>query len=88
MAVIRYDLSLRKNLIRLIDNLIGIAKCYVGLAYSLTAEDVINEALYIIDKFETKTYDDSIDVKRLQRIGINIDETKADMAPVFLHNNY
>ena len=50
--VLQYDLSHRRNLIRVVDNLVGMAKCFHGLQYSRTAEDLITATNQIIDKLD------------------------------------
>ena len=81
--VLQYDLNHRRNLIRVIENLIGMAKCFQGLQYSRTAEDLIDETKHIIDKLEEKEQNTDIDLTRLRRIGIDVKDERAEDASHF-----
>jgi len=81
--VLQYDLNHRRNLIRVIENLIGMAKCFQGLQYSRTADDLIVETEHIIHKLEKKNPDTDIDLTRLRRIGIDVKDERAEDASHF-----
>ena len=68
---------------RLIENLIGMAKCSQGLQYSKTAEDIIAESLHIIARLEKTPPQSDIDNTRLRRIGIDIKDEPAPDAEHF-----
>lgn len=81
--VLQYDLKHRRNLVRVIDNLIGMAKCFQGLQYSRTADDLISETEVIIKKLTGKNPNTDIDLTRLRRIGIDVVDERAEGADHF-----
>lgn len=61
------------------------AKCFHGLQYSRTAEDLITATNQIIDKLDQKNADTDIDIMRLRRIGIDVNDQRAeDSDPTFV----
>jgi len=59
------------------------AKCFQGLQYSRTADDLIVETEHIIHKLEKKNPDTDIDLTRLRRIGIDVKDERAEDASHF-----
>jgi len=54
------------------------AKCFKGLQYSRTAEDLILETIAIIQKLDKPNPDADIDITRLRRIGIDVNDNRQE----------
>jgi hypothetical protein len=59
------------------------AKCFQGLQYQKTAEDLALESQHIITRLENNPSNIDIDITRLRRIGIDLNDQRADDASHF-----